>query len=71
MAKKQQRVKLDNHEAAIAFRETLLSRADGHVHGMYPLWHGWAIVDGFLAGVKWASEHNGKPKATKRKRATQ
>jgi hypothetical protein len=42
-------------KAADAFRSSLLSRADGMEHGLYPLWHGWALFDAFVAGAKWQS----------------
>jgi hypothetical protein len=37
-------------EAGAAYRATILPRADGTLNG-YPFWHGWAIMDAFLAGV--------------------
>ena len=41
--------------AGDAFRNTLLARADARtVGGNYPLWHGWAIMDAFLAGAAFA-----------------
>jgi hypothetical protein len=40
-------------QAAVAFRESLIERADKLEHGRYPLWHGWALYDAFLAGAKW------------------
>jgi hypothetical protein len=36
--------------AGAAYRSTLLTRADGTLNGC-PFWHGWAIMDAFLAGV--------------------
>jgi hypothetical protein len=41
-------------DAAVAFRESLVPRADGHAHGVYPLWHGWALVEAFQAGAAHA-----------------
>lgn len=35
------------------FRTSLIGRADAH-HGPAPLWYGWALMDAFKAGVKWA-----------------
>ncbi len=32
------------------FRDAMLSRADGHIAGVYPFWHGWALVEAFEAG---------------------
>jgi hypothetical protein len=37
--------------AGDAFRESLFPRADAH-RGPYPLWHGWALMDAYLAGVR-------------------
>lgn len=34
------------------FRDALVTRADGY-NGIAPLWHGWAIMDAFLAGAAW------------------
>ena len=45
-------------EAAAAFRDTLSDRADDMKHGVYPLWHGWALVDAFHAGVEWARKNS-------------
>lgn len=42
-------------EAGHWFRHNLLPRAD--VHGPYPLWHGWALMEAFLAGVNWGRTH--------------
>jgi hypothetical protein len=39
--------------AGDAFRESVIDRADAH-NGPYPLWHGWVIMDAFLAGIDWA-----------------
>lgn len=38
--------------ASSAYVEKLKKRADAH-HGPYPLWHGWAIREAFIAGTKW------------------
>lgn len=41
-------------QAAVAFRESLVPRAD-HLHlGHYPMWYGWALYDAFIAGAKCA-----------------
>ena len=42
-------------DAADAFRTTLLQKADAHTPhaGKYPLWHGWALYDAFVAGAKF------------------
>lgn len=39
--------------AGNAFRDTLVPRADSDSYGA-PLWHGWAIMDAFLAGIDHA-----------------
>ncbi len=44
---------IEDLEAANAFRDTLLAKADGDRHGA-PLWHGWAVFDAFLAGLDHA-----------------
>lgn len=43
----------DAADAAVAFRDSLAPKADEWRHGAYPLWHGWALYEAFLAGVKW------------------
>lgn len=48
--------------AGNAFRETLVPRADQMRAGC-PLWHGWAIMDAFLAGVDYARSSSSRPKA--------
>lgn len=50
-------------DAAYAFRDSLVPRADHHSGGgRYPMWHGWAIYDAFLAGADFARRpHNGSP----------
>ena len=50
---------LDDVIAGNAFRNTLLPRADANTSG-FPLWHGWAIMDAFLAGIEYS--RNQKPK---------
>lgn len=39
-------------EAANTYRNTLLQKADGHANGTSPYWHGWAIFDAYVAGVR-------------------
>lgn len=34
------------------FRRSLLAQKDG-MRGDAPLWHGWALMDAFLAGVDY------------------
>jgi hypothetical protein len=38
--------------AAYQFVDSMVSRADGHVNGFAPWWHGWALREAWLAGVK-------------------
>lgn len=45
---------IEDLEAANAFRDTLVARADGTKDGA-PIWHGWAIFDAFLAGQDHAT----------------
>jgi hypothetical protein len=35
------------------YRESIKDRAD-EFRGVAPLWHGWAIMDAFLAGIDYA-----------------
>lgn len=37
------------------FRRGLKDRADGW-KGPAPLWHGWALMDAFLAGIDYAEQ---------------
>ncbi len=53
---------IEELEAATAFRDQLVPRADEHAHGTYPLWHGWAIVEAFLAGVDHSRRSNAQAK---------
>lgn len=44
---------IEDIEAGWAFRESLVHRAD--VRNRHaPLWHGWAIMEAFLAGIDYA-----------------
>ena len=45
---------IEELRAGDAFRETMLGKADADVFGTAPLWHGWVIMDAFLAGIDWA-----------------
>lgn len=47
-------------QAGNAFRDTLVPKADAYANGHAPLWHGWAIMDAFLAGIDWGRN---QPKA--------
>jgi hypothetical protein len=44
---------IEELEAANAFRDTMIPRADGKM-GPAPYWYGWAVFDAFLAGADWA-----------------
>ena len=41
---------------AFKCRESLLGRADGYHQGIYPWWHGWAIVDAYKEGYASGKE---------------
>lgn len=43
---------IEEIQAGDAFVQSLVPRAD--VARPYPLWHGWAIMDAFLAGIDYA-----------------
>jgi len=47
--------RLDDLQAGDAFRATLIPKADAY-DGQAPLWYGWALMDAFLAGAKYARE---------------
>lgn len=40
-------------QAGWDFRESLVHRADAYA-GHAPLWHGWALMEAFLAGIDYA-----------------
>ena len=44
---------IEDLKAGDTFRSSLLERADGNYDGA-PLWHGWALMDAFLAGLDHA-----------------
>ena len=44
---------IEELKAGEAFRSSLICRADGW-HSHAPLWHGWALMDAFLAGIDYA-----------------
>ena len=44
---------IEQIKAGNAFRDTMIARADAW-SGHAPLWHGWAIMDAFLAGIDYA-----------------
>ena len=39
-------------QAAADFVHSIVDKADGY-DGVYPLWHGWAISQGFYAGIEY------------------
>lgn len=45
--------------AGDAYRKTLVLRPDGTLNG-YPFWHGWAIMDAFIAGATHAKKDKTK-----------
>lgn len=53
MSKQKPERPIEDLEAGNAFRDSLCARADAYA-GEYPLWHGWAIMDAFLAGIDYA-----------------
>ena len=56
---------IEDLQAGDAFRSTLINKADGWDRNA-PLWHGWAIMDAFLAGVDYSA---GKKRRPRRKTA--
>jgi hypothetical protein len=48
---------IEELQAGDEFRRSLIPKADGEKVGAY-LWHGWALMDSFLAGVDWARKQN-------------
>lgn len=50
---------IDDLRAGNAFRDTLVPRADAE-RDSAPLWHGWAIMDAFLAGAEHARRQQQK-----------
>lgn len=47
---------IEELQAGDAFREQLVPKADGLKNGGVPFWHGWALMDAFLAGVDWSAK---------------
>lgn len=45
---------IEELQAGDAFRQSVLARSDDVSNGGAPLWHGWVIMDAFLAGIDWA-----------------
>jgi hypothetical protein len=48
--------------AAYQFVDKMVSEADNIDTPGAPLWHGWALREAFLAGVKWAKKEKEKMK---------
>lgn len=46
---------IEELQAGNDFRGSLVARADGN-RGGAPLWHGWALMDAFLAGVDYGRQ---------------
>lgn len=53
-AHRQEAERVADCDAANEFRNSLLARAD--VLHPYPLWHGWAIYEAYLAGLMAARD---------------
>ncbi len=51
---------IEEIKAGDTFRASLIERADGYANGYAPLWHGWAIMDAFLAGIDYARRVDGE-----------
>lgn len=45
---------IEELKAGDDFRQSVLTRSDDASNGGAPLWHGWVIMDAFLAGIDWA-----------------
>lgn len=59
-----ERVRVISHEdymAASKFKLSLTNRADAHDFSR-PLWHGWAIMDAFFAGIEYGRANPKKEK---------
>jgi hypothetical protein len=48
---------IEELQAGDEFRWTLVDQAVANHIGA-PLWHGWALMDAFLAGIDWARKHD-------------
>lgn len=44
---------IEEIQAGDEFRQSLEMRADSWKYGIAPVWHGWALMDAFLAGIDW------------------
>ena len=54
-------------EAAYRFVDRMVEKADDY-NGNAPLWHGWALREAFLGGIKWREKEKNYDK-TKRKQS--
>lgn len=52
---------IDDIEAGVAFRNSVLAKADDATNGGAPLWHGWVIMDAFIAGADYARAKGWRP----------
>lgn len=48
---------IEELQAGNAFRDSVIEKRD-FTSGGAPLWHGWVIMDAFLAGIDWARANN-------------
>lgn len=55
----------DDIVAGNTFRETLVPRADSSAAGGFPLWHGWALMEAFLAGTDHGRALSAAPAASR------
>lgn len=51
----------DELNAGESFRQSLVPRADEIRHSA-PLWHGWALMEAFLAGVDYGRKNSERKK---------
>lgn len=56
MQSTEERHRTDPLLAASEYREKQVTRADAH--DPFPLWHGWVIVNAFLAGIEWQKRNS-------------
>jgi hypothetical protein len=50
---------IEDIKAGNDYRDSIINAADSWKHDA-PLWHGWAIMDAFLAGVDFARQQQKK-----------
>lgn len=50
---------IEELQAGNAFRDKMVPRADSNNFGV-PMWHGWVIMDAFLAGIDYARSAAGQ-----------